>query len=630
MRMKEELLNLLHERGKISELDIHFAEFMTELDGSGDSRLTVAAALVSSHTRMGHICLDLKGLVGTLLVEGKEAWRNLFCPDPNDWGKGLRETSVVGMPGEHKPLILDDKVRLYLYRYWEYQEILARLVRERVFEKSSPIHYSSNDVHSLKEALDRFFGQTPTDRNGDEKHEIDWQKIAAFVSLRKKLCVISGGPGTGKTTTVAKILGLLIERFGIGADRIALAAPTGKAAARLQEAIKASKLNLNCEEKIRAAIPEYATTIHRLLGTISGSCYFRYNAENRLPVDIVVIDEASMVDLALMSKLIQAVSPEARLILLGDKDQLSSVEAGAVLGDICDTGHLHTFSSDLCMEIKTYTGYNIATSDKITNGSSIKDCVVQLQRSFRFSKESGIHAISHAVNRGDGRRAIGLLREKRFGDIRWVALPQRKALPVAIEKKVIVGFEGYLKAGDIYEAFKLFDRFRILCALRKGSYGVERINLEVEQILSDRGLIEAKRSWYRGRPLLITRNDYNLGLFNGDVGIIWPDVSGDSDLTAFFRSADGTVKRFHPVRLPEHETVYAMTVHKSQGSEFDTVLFVLPDKDYPVLTRELIYTGITRAKEDVEIWAKEDVFNVAVSRRTERMSGLRDALWDGL
>jgi len=627
--MQEELLHLLYERGKISELDMHFAKFMTELGGSGDLRLAIAAALVSNCTRLGHICLDLKSLAVAPPVEGKEVGEDLFGLDSRDWKMALRGTSVVGMPGENKPLILDGKARLYLYRYWEYQEILATLVKGRVTEDSSPIYFSSNDVYSLKEALDRFFGRTPIDRRGDEKHEIDWQKVAAFVSLRKKLCVISGGPGTGKTTTVAKILGLLIERLGIDAARIALAAPTGKAAARLQEAIKASKENLNCADNIRASIPEEATTIHRLLGTIAGSCYFRYNAENRLPVDIVVIDEASMVDLALMSKLIQAVPPEARLILLGDKDQLASVEAGAVLGDICDTGKLHVFSRDLCVELETYTGYKLVTPDKITNGSSVKDCIVQLEKSFRFGEDSGIRTISHAVNRGDGRQATGLLREKRFSDIRWVALPQRKALPAAIKKKVIIGFEGYLKAGDIYEAFELFDRFRILCALRKGSYGVEGINLEVEQILSDHGLIEAKRSWYRGRPLLITRNDYNLGLFNGDIGIIWTDVSGDSDLTAFFRSADGTVKRFHPVRLPEHETVYAMTVHKSQGSEFDTVLFVLPDKEYPVLTRELIYTGITRAKEDVEIWGKEDVFHIAVSRPTERMSGLRDALWDG-
>jgi len=626
--MKEELLHLLYEKGKISELDMYFAKFMTELDGSGDSRLSVAAALASNFTRMGHICLDLKSLAQIPLMEAIEAGEDQGCLDSKDWERALMGASVVGMPGENKPLILDSKARLYLYRYWEYQQILARLIRWRVSEDSSPTHVSSNDIYSLREALDRYFGRTPLDRRGDEKHDIDWQKVAAFVSLRKKLCVISGGPGTGKTTTVAKILALLIERFDIDAAKIALAAPTGKAAARLREAIKVSKANLNCAKKIIAAIPEEATTIHRLLGTISGSCYFRYNSENRLPADIVVVDEASMVDLALMSKLIQAVSPEARLILLGDKDQLASVEAGSVLGDICDTGNLYTFSSDLCMELETYTGCKIATTGKTTNGSLIKDCIVQLQKSFRFGEDSGIRAISHAVNIGDCHQTIGLLRDKSFSDIRWIALPKRKALRAALERKVIEGFESYLKAGDIYEVFELFDRFRILCALKKGSYGVEGINLEAEEILSNRGLIEADRTWYRGRPLLITRNDYNLGLFNGDIGIIWPDDNGDNYLNAFFRSADGTFKRFHPVRLPEHETVYAMTVHKSQGSEFNTVLFVLPDKDYPVLTRELLYTGITRAKHEVEIWAKEDVFRFAISRRTRRMSGLRDALWD--
>jgi exodeoxyribonuclease V alpha subunit len=255
------------------------------------------------------------------------------------------------------------------------------------------------------------------------------------------------------------------------------------------------------------------------------------------------------------------------------------------------------------------------------------DCIVELQKSYRFSGESGIGTVSRAVNEGDSGRAFTLLKKGEFRDLHWQELPEPDAFPRALKGRIIEGFAGYLRATRPEEAFELFNRFRILCALREGPYGVSALNQLVEQTLKGEGLIKRESQWYRGRPVLVTRNDYNLKLFNGDVGIILPDPTAGNQPRAFFQAADGSIRRISPLRLPEHETVYAMTVHKSQGSEFGRVLFFLPERAVPLLTRELVYTGITRAREKVEVWGKEEVFCTAVSRRIDRTSGLRDAIW---
>jgi len=443
----------------------------------------------------------------------------------------------------------------------------------------------------------------------------------------KQFCVISGGPGTGKTSIVAIILALLLKQAESERLRIALTSPTGKSAAKLQEAIRNMKTKLSCPNSIKEEIPEEASTIHRMLGSIPDSPYFRHNAKNTLPVDVVVVDEASMVDLALMSKLIQALPLQARIILLGDKDQLASVEAGAVLGDICDTGTEHSFSQGFCKDCKEVTGYTIHTQQNGTPESEIRDCIIQLEKNYRFGSDSGIGAVSYAVNTGDGDRAIKLMKSGVYGDITWKNLPHPNDLPQVIKSTIIQGYGDYLRVMNPFEVFQVFERFRILCALREGPFGVAALNILAEQILREERLINPDMIWYPGRPVLITRNDYTLRLFNGDMGIVLPDPSVNNELRVFFPATDGTVKKFHPFRLPEHETVYAMTVHKSQGSEFDKVLLLLPDRESPVLTRELIYTSITRAKKSVEIWGNENVFRTAVSRYIERTSGLRDALW---
>ena len=614
--MKNEDLNRLCESGVISYIDIHFAGLMTRLAGGNMPGVSLAAALVSSSARDGNICLDLSTVAGKELLGKENGEDPVICPGFDNWCTELQESRVVGTPGEYMPLVLDRRGRLYLFRYWDYQEKLAGLIKAHIRGDVKNIDHTL-----LKKGLERLF---PGDGSGD----INRQKIAAFTAVTKKFCVISGGPGTGKTATVAKILALLIEQETAKRLRIALAAPTGKAAARLQEVIEHARGSLDCTDDIKEKIPVETSTIHRLLGTIRHSPYFRYNDKNRLPVDVVVVDEASMVDLPLMSKLVQALPLQSRLILLGDKDQLASVEAGAVLGDTCDTGNIHGFSKHFCDDIKTATGYNIHELSCGKDEPGLQDCIVELRKNYRFRGGSGISKVSRAVNEGADDRAAELLGKGEFEDIAWVGLPPPDKLPTAFREMIVDGFRGYLKARDPGEIFRLFNDFRILCAVREGPYGIVRINRIVEQILGEEKLIRPEEKWYEGRPVMVTRNDYSLHLFNGDIGVILADPMTGNERRAFFAEADGTLKKFHPLRLPEHETVYAMTVHKSQGSEFNRIAFILPDRQSPVLTRELIYTGITRAKENVTLYGTEEIFRTAVARRIKRTSGLRDALWE--
>jgi exodeoxyribonuclease V alpha subunit len=604
-------IHLLLEREIISTLDTHFARLMGELSSNPSPELILGAALVSSSTREGNVCLDLPNLE---LRHTERSGEGFALPGLAAWEAKLRESDVVGYPGEYKPLILDHRGRLYLYRYWDYQAKLANFVRSQVREADGSL-----DRTLLKEELSRLF----PDRS---QEDLDWQKVAAFTALSRGFSVISGGPGTGKTTTVAKILALLLKSRGPEKLRIGLVSPTGKGASRLEGAIRKVKESLDCEDRIRDAIPEEASTIHRLLGTIGGSPYFRHHEDNKLPLDALIVDEASMVDLALMSKLVQALPLESRVILLGDKDQLASVEAGAVLGDICDAGQSLPFSKSFSHGLQRLLGCKIEPEEVNGDAPSMRDCIVFLTKSYRFKADSGIAAVSHAVNDGDGERALSIIENEGHEDIEWKDFRHLHDWGRVLKEMVIQGFGAFLKAADPFDAFARLDDFRILCGLREGPYGVEAVNSMVERMLREEHLIKVDGQWYPGRPVLITRNDYNLRLFNGDMGIALPDPGAGDELRVFFQDSEGRLRKFHPLRLPEHEAMYAVTVHKSQGSEFDEILFLLPDRDSPVLTRELIYTAITRARERVQIWGNADVFRDAVARRTVRTSGLRDAL----
>ena len=596
---------------ELNATDRHFAAFIRREAGDGSRLLELVTALASNAVGNGHICLNLADIAGGALeVDGAA----LQLPPLAELKAELIGSRVVGAPGAARPLVLDGDGRLYLYRYWLYERDLARVVLEKAALPASGL-----DEALLLAGVARLFP-------GAAANELDWQKVAALAAVAKCFCVISGGPGTGKTSTVIKILALLLEQAGGEKLRIALAAPTGKAAARLKESMRAMKEKLACSPEIKALIPEEVSTIHRLLGVRAGSARFRHNAENQLPFDLVIVDEASMVALPLMAKLAVALKPRARFILLGDRDQLASVEAGAVLGDICGGGRPEPFSADFARFVKRVAAEAIPDGCEAP-GSPLCDCLVVLRKNYRFAGESGIGGAGRAVNDGDGAGALRLCRDGALSDLGWRQAPAPEGIKKALTEMVLAGYAPYLAATSAAEALKLFDRFRILCALRQGPYGVAGVNVLVEEILAEAGLIEADNRWYRGRPVMITVNDYNLKLFNGDIGIVLPDPEGEGAPRVFFPSADGGVRKVSPVRLPAHDTVFAMTVHKSQGSEFDRVLMLLPGNDSEMLTRELIYTGITRAKCAVTVWGDQQAFVAGVQRRVLRASGLREKLW---
>jgi len=605
-------LNSLKATGDFSDLDIQFAQFISRLDGQENHKLALAAALVSNRVQAGHICLNLADSAGTSISAG-DGDNELQLPELAEWLAVLEASSVVGGPGEYKPLILDNNSRLYLYRYWNYEKILGDSIISR-----AALERNNIDSQLLHDGLNRMFPKTA-------ESETDWQKVAAFIALTRNFCVISGGPGTGKTATVAKIMALLLEQNQ--SLRFALTAPTGKAAVRLQESIREIKQTLDCPEAIKNLITDSASTIHRLLKIIPDSPYFKFNRDNPLPADVVIVDEASMVDLALMAKLVSAIAPQTRLILLGDKDQLSSVEAGAVLNDICGADRKYGYSSRFHEHYRHITGEKLKHKPDDILNTPLRDCIARLQKNYRFGGQSGIQAVSQSINAGDSQKASAILGSDEFSDIRRLSLPAFKNIITSLRDEIIENYTAYLTASDPAEALTLFGQFRILCAIREGPYGVTAVNAYIEQILRAARLIEPKSAWYEGRPVMITRNDYGQDLYNGDIGLALPDPEADNEPRVCFRAPDGALRKISPIRLPEHETVFAMTVHKSQGSEYDKIILILPERESFVVTRELIYTGLTRAQKSAEIWCNQNVFQAGLARKIQRSSGLADKLW---
>jgi len=617
-------ITILYHEGYINSFDLHFARFVGDLAETGDPDVLLGAALVSHVTGSGDVCLDLENWAGKTLLEKNGDHDKVVCPPLHVWRKKLSECGVVGQPPEYCPLIRNDGNRLYLYRYWQYESGLAASIIQRVNFPRDTV-----DFARLANILDRFFPGVSQDR-------LDRQKLAAAVAAMGGFCVISGGPGTGKTTTAGKILGVLQEQAFPKKLKIFLCAPTGKAAVRLADSMKQVKARLPCDESIKNAIPVDAFTIHRMLQTIPETPYFRHNAENPLDADVIVVDEASMVDIALMFKLLQAVPAEARIILMGDKDQLASVEAGAVLGDICDRDTIHPYSMTFCRQIENVMGKSPGPAHQpVPVQPGVQDHIVQLIKSYRFPENSTVATFSRAVNSGRAHDALAIVRNNPEAAVRWKTIASVHDLMPSLTKTALDAYAPYLDTDDPIQALQRFNRFRILCAVKAGPFGVTAVNRFVEQVLVRHGLIRTDfppgstsgDPWYRGRPVLITRNDYHLGLFNGDIGMTLADPDAGGKLQVYFPVESGEIRRFSPHRLPEHETAYAMTVHKSQGSEFENVILVLPDRDVPVLTRELVYTAVTRARKTVTIWGTETVFSIAVKRRIQRTSGLRDALW---
>lgn len=655
-----QLLDRWVERGWLRALDRAFVSFLETLAPGSDPLLLLAAALASHQLGHGHVCLDLQQTLAepdfalSLPPEGDALTGPLLLPsqllaglDLDAWRQRIAASPLVAAadaPGQHtRPLVLSGE-RLYLRRYWSYERRIDSTLRQRLTQADAV-------PSDLAARLDALF------EGGSLAGQVDWQKLACALATRAGFSIITGGPGTGKTTTVVRLLALL-QAPAVEAGRplrIRLAAPTGKAAARLTESIGQQVERLQVSSAVRGHIPTEVSTVHRLLGSRPGSRHFRHNAANPLPLDVLVVDEASMIDLEMMANLLDAMPPKARLVLLGDKDQLASVEAGAVLGDLCRDAEQGRYSPATQAWLEHIGGQSLSESGLEPGDEQrhpLAQQVVMLRFSRRFGEGSGIGQLARLVNRQQSHAARNLLATPP-PDVHSLALKQEhdRAFDRLLLDGLDRGAEGpqgyrsYLRtlgshrpaldtpfddpAWERWAAKVLhsFEDFQLLCAVRRGAWGVEGLNERVARVLHNARLIDSQQPWYEGRPVLVTRNDYGLGLMNGDIGIALclPDEQGKPLLRVAFPRNDGKggVRFVLPSRLNEVETVFAMTVHKSQGSEFGHTALVLPDALNPVLTKELIYTGITRAKHCFSlVEPRQGIFEEAVERKVRRISGL--------
>ena len=600
------------------EIDYKFADFVCEVQGIENKELFLAALLVSRVTGSQHAALNLtfaaKKSVRVFLDDDTPALAtDLVLPDHDEWVKALKACDeVVGLPGEKKPLVLDDNGLLYLYRFWNYESRVANRIRSL-----ARVSHNIVDINRLTKIVKVLFSKSGADT--------DWQKVATIATLYSNIIVISGGPGTGKTYTAARILAL---HLSVNSElSIGLAAPTGKAAKRLAESIRAAKTAL--PEDLIDRIPEKADTLHKLLSYLPATGRFRFNADNPLPNDLLIVDEASMVSLPLFVSLFDAMKPGCRLVLLGDKDQLESVETGSVFSDLTDSGNLNVFGRDF---VDLCKNFDMKLPVKTGQGNLLTNKVIRLEHSHRFGKDSGIGRLATLVNdatdEAGADKVMGFLQSPgRFTDIAWKRVKQSElegALEVAkAPGNILENLGAYWDVVSAVgsgkktpkDALDAFGRFRMLVAVNRGEFGVEGVNAFIEGILCTRG-----RDSYAGRPIMVLKNDYNLHLMNGDVGVMLKDEN--NILKAYFPGEGDEIRGFMPAFLPEHVTAFAMTVHKSQGSEFDDVLLILPDTSSRVLGKEAVYTGLTRAKKRVEVWADPNVFRTAITRKTARTSGL--------
>lgn len=611
MTMDELLLEAASQR-LLRPLDVQFALMVAQ---ETHPAVKLAAAVLSRDAGEGHVCLPISRLRTDEFLSGKtnELREQLLAQAgvPDDWSALLLASEAVSDGERPTPIVLCGD-RLYLNRMWRNELTVARFFNE------------ANQVVDVDEAL---LAQT-LDALFPASDEIDWQKVAAAVALTRRISVISGGPGTGKTTTVARLLAALIQTTRQPRCRIRLAAPTGKAAARLTESLGEALRRLPLTDEQKALLPTEASTLHRLLGAQPGSQRMRYHAGNPLHLDVLVVDEASMIDLPMMARLIDALPEHGRVIFLGDRDQLASVEAGAVLGDICAWVNAG-YTAGRAAQLERLTGHPVPAGESDVAGA-LRDSLCLLQKSYRFGSHSGIGSLARAVNNGDRHGVRATLRQA-FEDIVLHPLSTTEEYEAMLEQSQ-AGYGRYLQLlrerAEPEALIAAFGEFQLLCALRDGPYGVSGVNEQLEQMLNRRRAITLPRHsrWYEGRPVMISRNDSALGLFNGDIGIALERGEG---LRVWFPMPDGSIKSVQPSRLPEHDTAWAMTVHKSQGSEFDHAALILPAKIVPLVTRELVYTAITRAKQRLSIYADEQVLTQSIVARTERRSGLADIFASG-
>lgn len=600
---------------------------------------------ISRHTREGQIALPIAAVDAELLLH----------------------SNVAGQAGEYTPLVID-KGYVYLHRYWQYQHGLVQSIRQRIAMDNGQVETGAEGdaetntntattttiTTKITSRVAAYFSQDNT-----KQTDTNWQQRAAELALQQSFLIVSGGPGTGKTTTITRMLALLIEQalfvrqntsenhseqnaIDLKADgknlkkwggvpyRIVLAAPTGKAAIRMldsmREAIAALQTQLDIEATVLECLPDNATTLHRLLGSGYQSSQVKYHKNNPLHADVVLVDEASMVDIALMQKLFDAVPERAKLILVGDKNQLASVETGSVFADICD-------------------------------GLAESPYVVTLTKNWRFAADSDIGQCATAANAGDSETLLQIFNDPHRVDAKRVYSPEfaptaSTSTDILDDARLIEPWQNYFELlgndlndsdASIEQVFAAFNQYRVLCALRRGLLGSEGLNTRIEHALSKKGWIKSRQyrqanrtvnasaaqnatlssSWYHGKPIMITQNSFSKGLVNGDTGLA---LVKNGELSVYFPSITGEYQSFSPVRLPPYESNWAMTIHKSQGSEFDHVLLMLPQEPMPLLTKQLLYTGITRAKKSVSLYATDEVIRTAIRAKNKASTQLHNCL----
>lgn len=657
--------------GWLRRLDLELARFLCQRLSIGhaddidnqDGLIFLSIALVSLYAGQGHVCLDLARCIQSpsdILHSPVDSHSTAASPPEPEvmlqglslqaWVNALSRSSLTNPAVAGSPLVLStvdaSRPLLYLRRMWQYEQIIIAGIRQRMPANNS--ESLSNDQVST--VLDRLFSDSTASLPPGLP---DWQKIACSLAIRHPFSIITGGPGTGKTTTVVKLLAALtLLNHGPGPLRIKLAAPTGKAAVRLSDSINTQRNRLDNAD----SIPSRVTTIHQLLGPRAGSREFKYHAAHPLPADVVVIDEASMVDVEIMARLMSALTPDCRLILLGDKDQLASVEAGAILGSLCQRAKAMHYLPETVEWVETTSGQTIPNDGIDTRGEALDQAITMLRFSHRFGRIPGIGILAERVNQGDP-ASLRCFDDKHTELTRHVVTRESQdALLATLVTDKEQGFGYYLKVmnqerpenitgstiirDDIDEwAQKVLDaygRFQLLAVLRQGPTGVTGLNTRIEAHLANQGLIErihpqhsmTASRWFAGRPVMMTRNDYSLGLMNGDIGItLWYPASENAParLNVAFpdsRRSPG-IRWVSPNRLSHVETVFAMTVHKSQGSEFSHTALILPGADNPVITRELIYTAITRASARFTLIDRDNgIFQRAIQRQVMRLGNL--------
>lgn len=575
-------LEELQKKDKISLLELEFGRFLYSL-ASENSYLSIISGMICVQEQIsGHICTRIDDILSNFI------YKPLFEHEVTreSLSEELLSTTFVGKPGENQPLILEGD-KLYLQKFWKYELELA----DFLLQKSKITHSINLESRNL---VDNIFDEDSSKGNN--------QKTAVLLSLLKDLVIISGGPGTGKTFTVKKIIEVLNQKNpGIN---IALSTPTGKAAQRLNESLEANPLSYKKNK---------ATTIHKLLGARGTTGTFKYHKGNKLPYDVLIVDEASMLDISLWIHLIRAIKKDTKLILLGDKNQLSSVEAGSILGDICSEA-TETFSLTISKEL--FTGE--ASS---TNSESLNDCIIELTKSYRFGNKSGIKLFAESVNSGNNKYAIEILKAHAHEEV-ISREPTTASIEELIRNYVIVPFLNGLDNGLDFEHNK---RFQILCALRKGPYGTEYINAVAERELKKRLGVRVAEEWYEGRPVIITKNNSLLKVRNGEIGIcIKNHINGLFEVVLEHRE-DSPIS---VSRVQDYEPAFATTIHKSQGSEYDHVAILLSNQPNPLLTRQLLYTAVTRARESVLIIGSSSVISSTIVQSIVRRSGLKYKIWN--